>query len=93
MDTLKAHFSVTRTEMKAGHKTCVGQLYSQIYNRKKQKLQQSVLPPQTSLAVVSKGCKPKPTWKRPKNQYFVHTLITHKDEAARVDSELVSSAG
>jgi hypothetical protein len=29
MDELNASFSVARSEMKAGHKTCVGQLYSQ----------------------------------------------------------------
>ena len=90
MNTLNARFAVSRAEMKPGHKTCVGQLYSQVYNRKKQKLLQSVLPTHTSLAVVSKGFKNGPHWKRPKAMYFVHTLIPGNHEETKVTTELVS---
>ena len=90
MDILNASFSTARTEMKAGHKTCVGQLYSQIFNKKKQKLQQSVLPATTLLAVESRGFTTKKNWRRQKSQYFVHTSQTNLDEGSRVDSELVS---
>ena len=37
MVTLNAKFLTPRPELKAGHKTCVGQLYSQIYNNNKNK--------------------------------------------------------
>jgi hypothetical protein len=90
MDKLNTSFSKSRSEMKPGHKTCVGQLYSQVYNQKKQKLQQMVLPAHTSLAVKSKGFTTKTNWKRPKSQYFVHTSKKDRDEAAKVDSEFVS---
>ena len=90
MDTLNARFAISRAEMKPGHKTCVGQLYSQVYNRKKQKLHQSVLPTHTSLAVDSKGYKTKTNWKRPKAMYFVHTLVPGNNEETKVISELVS---
>jgi hypothetical protein len=75
--------------MKAGHKTCVGQLYSQLFNQKKQKLHLSVLPANASLAVESKGFATKANWRRQKTQYFVHTTQTNLDEASRVNSELV----
>jgi hypothetical protein len=42
MDKLNASFSIARSEMKAGHKTCVEQWYSQLFNQKKQKLHQCV---------------------------------------------------
>jgi hypothetical protein len=91
METLKARFSIARSEMKAGHKTCVGQLYSQVYNRKKQKLQMAVLPTDTSLAVVSNGFKTKTNWRRPKTQYFVHKAVADDEGGGtRVVSELVS---
>jgi len=93
MDALNASFSIQRSEMKGGHRTCVGQLYSQIYNRKKQKLQQSVLPAHTAVAVGSNGFKPKTNWKRPKTNYFVHTSIANKDEVTRVVTDLVSDEG
>jgi hypothetical protein len=89
MDELNASFSVAQSEMKAGHKTCVGQLYSHLFNPKKQKLHQSVLPANASLAVESKGFVTKANWRRQKTQYFVHTTQTNLDGASRVDSELV----
>jgi hypothetical protein len=89
MDELNASFSVARSEMKAEHKTCVGQLYSQLFNQKKQKLHRSVLPANASLAVESKGFTTKANWRRQKTQYFVHTTQTNLDGASRVDSELV----
>jgi hypothetical protein len=89
MDKLNASFSIARSEMKAGHKTCVGQLYSQLFNQKKQKLHQSVLPANASLAVERKGFATKRNWRRKKTEYFVHTTQTNLDEASRVDSELV----
>jgi hypothetical protein len=73
VDILNASFSTARTEMKAGHKTFVGQLYSQIFNKKKQKLQQSVLPASTLLAVESKGFTTKPNWRRDKSHSFLST--------------------
>jgi hypothetical protein len=90
MDELNASFSVAWSEMKAGHKTCVGQLYSQLFNQKKYKLHQSVLlPAKASLAVESKGFTTKANWRRQKTQYFVHTTQTNLDGASRVDSDSV----
>jgi hypothetical protein len=89
MDELNASFSVAQSEMKAGHKTCVGQLYSQLLDQKKQTLHGSVLPANTSLAVESKGFATKANWRRQKTQYFFHTTQTNLDGASRVDSKLV----
>ena len=72
MKTLNAEFETERANIKPGHKTCVGQLYSQIYNLKQQKLKKQVIPANVSVAVVSHGYVTTPHWKRPKTHYFVH---------------------
>jgi hypothetical protein len=90
MQTMDATFAISRDEMTAGHKTCVGQLYGQVYNRKKQKLYAAVLPKHTTLSVDSKEFKTKSSWKRPKTQYFVHTHMIEMDTGtSRVVSKLV----
>jgi hypothetical protein len=89
MNKLNASFSIARPEMKAGHKTCVGQLYSQFFNQKKQKLHQCVTPVNASLAVERKGFATKRNWRKKKTEYFVHTTQTNLDEASRVHPELV----
>ena len=72
MLTMNASFDKSRTAMTAGHKTCVGLLYAQIYNRKKQTLQKAVLPPNITVSVGMNGWSIAPNWKRPKEMYFVH---------------------
>jgi hypothetical protein len=90
MKTMLATFTTKRADMKAGHKTCVGQMYAQIYNRKKQRLHLAILPSNITLAVGRHGF-PKPThWKRPKAFYFVHTTVANTSDTAKVESQLVS---
>jgi hypothetical protein len=90
MKTMIATFTTKRADMKAGHKTCVGQMYAQIYNRKKQRLHLAILPSNITLAVGRHGF-PKPThWKRPKAFYFVHTTVANTSDTAKVESQLVS---
>lgn len=72
MDTLNATFETKRSEMKPGHKTCVSQLYSQLYNSKHQKLKKQLLPQNVSVAVEGNGYVTPSHWKRPKTHYFVH---------------------
>lgn len=93
MERMSARFTTPRTEMQAGTKTCVGQLYGQVYNQKKQKLYGATLPPGITLAVSSHGVKPRTHWKRPKEVYFIHTCIQPTGEALeQVDSQMVSMA-
>jgi hypothetical protein len=79
MLTMNARFDTSRTAMTAGHKTCVGLLYAQIYNRKKQTLQKAVLPSHITVSVGMNGRSVTPNWKRPKELYFVHTAHETKD--------------
>jgi hypothetical protein len=90
METMNATFATSRTEMQNGHKTCVGQLYGQLYNQKKHKLHRAILPAHIALAVGRHGV-PKPNhWKRPKEVYFVLTTQTNTtDDTARVESKMV----
>jgi hypothetical protein len=90
MKTMGACFATKRYNMKAGHKTCVGQMYGQIYNCKKHKLRQAILPPNVTLA-VGRHSFPKPThWnKRPKAIYFVHITIANTTNTAKVESQMV----
>ena len=92
MDAMNATFATSRTDMQHGHKTCVGQLYGQLYNKKKHKLQRSILPSHLALAVGRHGV-PKPThWKRHKAIYFVLTTLTDTtNDTAKVESKLVSA--
>lgn len=77
MDRMNASFSINRSEMKPGHKTCVGQMYGQLYNRRKQKLHNTVLKDtHVTLAVFRHGYPQTLHWKRPKTVYFVHKSIT-----------------
>lgn len=89
MTQLNASFSVPRVAMKPGNKTCVSQLYSLIYNRKKQKLLQQVQPSTKSLAMDSRGFKASPHWKRPKTHYFVHTKVPNSTGMPSMTTELV----
>ena len=66
MYTLNVKFETTRAQLKPGHRSCVSQLYSQIYNTKQQKLKQQVLPTNLSVAVVSNGYITTNNWKQPK---------------------------
>ena len=75
MERMGAYFTTPRTEMQPGTKTCVGQLYGQVYNQKKHKLYASTLPSGTTLAVGCQEFKTRPHWKRPKEVYFVNTCI------------------
>jgi hypothetical protein len=59
MDKLNASFSIAQSEMKAGHNTCVGQLYSQLFNQKKQKLHQCVQPANNFWQWRERGSQPK----------------------------------
>ena len=91
MMILNAEFETPRSELKPGHRTCVSQLYSQIYNTKQQKLKQQVLPKQVSVAVVSNGYKYTPNWKRPKTHYFVHKKHMLSNGTLRSETKLVSA--
>lgn len=73
MMTMNATFAIPRTDMTAGQKTCVGSLYAQIYNRKKQTLHKAVIPDNVTVAVGMNGRSQSPNWKRPKATYFIHT--------------------
>lgn len=73
MERMGARFTTHRTDMQPGTKTCVGQLYGQVFNQKKHKLYASTLPSGMTLAVGCKGNKPSRHWKRPKELYFIHT--------------------
>jgi hypothetical protein len=89
MKTMGACCTTKRLDMKAGNKTCVGQMYRHIYNRKKRKLHQAILPPNVTLAVGRHGF-PKPThWKQPKAIYFVHTTVANTSDTAKVESQMV----
>ena len=81
MERMSAYFTTPRTEMQPGTKTCVGQLYGQVYNQKKHKLYASTLPPGTTMAVGCQEFKPRPYWKRPKEIFFVNTCIPSTDIA------------
>jgi hypothetical protein len=87
MATMGARFSTNRSDMKAGHKTCVGILYGQVYN----KLLRATLPPHVSLAVGRHGVPQKSNWKRPKEIYFVHTTVATSSEVTRIESQMVSN--
>ena len=89
MDTLNATFDTKRSDMKPGHKTCVGQLYSQLYNNKQQKLKKQLLPPNISVAVESNGFRTPTHWKRPKTQYFVHKKTQLTSGTLRSETTLV----
>jgi hypothetical protein len=90
MLAMNASFSICRTAMIAGHKTCVGLLYAQIYNQKKQKLIKAVLPSHITVAVGMNGRSQTPNWKRPKEIYFVHTTNETKDNTTMHMSQKVS---
>jgi hypothetical protein len=74
MDRMGAIFATPRTKMQPGTKTCVGQLYGQVYNQKKHKLYASTLPQGWTLAIGCKESKPSQHWKRPKEIYFVKNI-------------------
>jgi hypothetical protein len=91
MERMGARFETSRNEMQPGTKTCVGQLYGQVYNQKKHKLYGSTLPPGMTIAIGCLGVKPRPHWKRPKEIYFIHTQIPPTGPALEeVDSKMVS---
>ena len=75
MTQMNARFDTNRQDMTKGHKTCVGQLYGQIYNRKKQKLHQAILRSHIALAICRNTVKKPPYWRRPKEVFFVHTTM------------------
>lgn len=83
MHTMCAKFAISRSDMKAGHKTCVGILYGKVYNNNKQKLMRAILPKNVSLAVGRHGLTQPNHWKRPKHLYFVHTTMTDGDTASK----------
>ncbi len=89
MLTMNATFAIARTAMKAGHKTCVGLLYAQIYNRRKQQLQKAVLPNNITVALGMNGRSQTPNWKRPKEIYFVHTEKETEDNTTIYMSQKV----
>ncbi len=89
MERMNACFSTPRSHMKPGHKTCVGQLYGQIFNQKKQQLQLAVLPKNTKLAVGRYGETADHNWKRPKQMYFVHTILSRIGTSETVDTCMV----
>jgi hypothetical protein len=95
MDKMNATFAINRSDMKPGHKTCMGILYGQLYNRRKQKLHKSILPNHVALAVGRHGYPQPLHWKRPKTVYFVHTGITSNRELPTtthtVESQMVST--
>jgi hypothetical protein len=90
MNQVNARFSTSRQDMKAGHKTCVGQLYGQVYNQRKQKLYRATLPCNVALA-VGDGDPKHVNWKRPKEIYFVQTTNTTMEDGTRVISQKVST--
>jgi hypothetical protein len=90
MARMNARFSTPRANMQAGHKTCVAQLYGQIYNRKRMKLQRAVLPQNITLAVGRYGEIANKNWKRPKHMFFVNTTTTTLDQQDTVESHMVS---
>ena len=94
LDRMNATFSINRSEMTPGHKTCIGLMYGQLYNRRKQKLHQTVLKDNhVALAVSRHGYPQALNWKRPKEVYFIHTSITPKKELTTnkhtVESQMV----
>jgi hypothetical protein len=93
MERMHAAFLTPRTSMKAGHKTCVAQLYGQIYNRKKMKLQRAVLNDNITVAVGRYGESANRNWKRPKHMFFVNTKTTTPGQTVTVDSSMVSHPG
>ena len=92
MKTLNATFDTARTALAPGHRTCVSQLYSQLYNTKQQKLKTQVLPDNVSVAVVSNGYITTPHWKRPKTHYFVHRKTRLSNGTLRSETNLVSTS-
>lgn len=90
MDRMHAGFSTTRANMKPGHKTCVAQLYAQIYNRKRMKLQRAVLPDNTTLSVGRDGVGKNRNWKRPKHMFFVTTTQVTDGNPETVLTRMVS---
>jgi hypothetical protein len=90
MERMHAAFSTNRADMTPGHKTCVAQMYGQIYNRKRMKLQRAVLDPTMTLAVSRYGGGTNPNWKRPKHMFFVNTKHTPVGMQATVESRMVS---
>ena len=89
MERLHASFAIPRAEMQAGNKTCVAQLYSQVYNRKRMRLQRAVLQPNTTLA-LGRHNAPNGNWKCPKHMFFVKTTTHGVDGTAQVASRMVS---
>jgi hypothetical protein len=69
----------------------VGLLYAQIYNRKKQTLQKAVLPGNITISVGMNGRSHTPNWKRPKENYFVHSSHETKNNTTMRVSKKVSS--
>jgi hypothetical protein len=92
MDTLNATFDTARSDLQPGHRTCVSQLYSQIYNTKQQKLKLQLLPKNVAVAVVSNGYITTPHWKRPKTHYFVHRKTRLSNGTLRSETNLVSES-
>ena len=91
MERMNVCFSTTRANMLPGNKTCVAQLYGQMYNRKRMKLQRAVLHPNMTLAVSRYGATENPNWKRPKHMFFVNTKqITGDGTTVAVESCMVS---
>ena len=93
MERMNASFATPRSNMQAGHKTCVAQLYGQIYNRKKMKLQRSVLHETITLSVSRYGETCNKNWKRPKQMYFVNTKTTTIGAPDTMQSRMVSTPG
>ena len=89
MATMGAKFSTDRVCMQAGHKTCVGILYGQIYNHKKQKLSRALIKSPMSLGVARNGITQPTNWKHPKDIYFVHTSSTNTGADAIIATKMV----
>jgi hypothetical protein len=95
MHMMGAKFAIRRSDMKAGHKTCVGILYGKVYNNHKQKLMRAILPKNVNLAVGRHGMTQANHWKRPKQFYFVHTSMEGGDTSSQQvyqGSSYISSA-
>ena len=93
MERMHASFKTPRASMKPGHKTCVAQLYGQIYNHKKMKLQRAVLREDITLAVAHYGKSANTNWKRPKHMFFINTKRNNEGNTGGVDSVMVSRMG
>jgi hypothetical protein len=92
MHHFNAHFSITRTQMKPGRKTCLGILYGQVHNRCKHRLQKAVLPKHITMGVTKQVDNRDANWKRPKHIYYVETSVTTETNTTRVEAKKVSKS-